>query len=114
MLVRRQQRLHQDFVCGLIDRVKTVGSRLVGSKHTKVFVTQVQLHDVAQKFSELPSRFGQYSSRLWHAYLIGLEVRHLEVLQQNASVGMWISTHSSRSPRRKLRQLRQQRSIGVK
>ena len=79
---------------------------LVRAEQAEVLAVQVQLHDVAQEPAHFPRRFGGGCARARHLDGVVAEVRHLEIAQQQAAVGVRIVAHAAMTRRAPVRQFR--------
>ena len=66
---------------------------LVGAEQAQVLAVQVLLHDVPEKPAHLAGRFGVDCPRAGHFDGIVAEVRHLQVSEQQAAVGVRVVAH---------------------
>ena len=93
--------LGHPFLAGdFVDGFQPVGCRLVRSEQPEILLVEIELHHVAQKFSENPRRFRLDAARLRTRHGIVVEVRHRQRHQQFAAIGVRIGAHAAMAGRR--------------
>ena len=97
---------HPRLLARLVDGLQPVGGRLVGPDAE---ARHVQLHDVAQELAERPRVFALHGAARRDVNRILAEVRQLQVLAQEAAVGVRVGAHAAGAARRELLQLQSRR-----
>ncbi len=82
-----------------------VGVVLVGAEQAEVARVHVGLHDVAQERAHHARRFGNLGAWRLRLDCIVAEVRHAQLAQELAAVGVRIVAHATRALRRQRREL---------
>ncbi len=82
-------------VGGLKNRAQKVRERLIGTENPEIALILIQLLHVAQELAENESILALDSTRRRHRHRVGVEVRHAEVAQQSAAIGVRIGAHPS-------------------
>ena len=95
------------------ERFQAIGKRLVGAEDPEVALLQVQLRHVAQERSQqVRVAFRQGAGRR-HVHGVIAEIRHVQIVQQQASVGVGIGAHAPVAVRGKFGQFRSQAALLV-
>ena len=76
------------------ESLKAVGERLVGAKYPEIALLAVQLHHIAQERPEYMGIADTRRTRRRHLGRILAEIRHAQVAQQHATVGVGIRAHT--------------------
>src|ERR1700724_2015867 len=90
-----------DFVNGL----QSIRRGLVRAKESEIMFVEIELHHVAQEFSENPRRFRLDAAGLKHCHGVIMEVRHRYRLQQFAAIGMRVGAPAAMTRRRERSEL---------
>ena len=90
-----------------------VGVVLVRAEQPEIARFHVQLHDVAQKNPHDPRRLGGRGAGRRNVDGVLPEIRHPQIVQQDAAVGMRIGAHAPRAGRRKRGQFRREAAVLV-
>jgi hypothetical protein len=91
--------------------LQAVGERLVRAKDPEIPLLTVQLRHVAQKGSEHMRVADAAHAWLGHRFRVVAEIRHPQVAQQHAAVGVGIRAHASFALGRKFGQFRFQAAL---
>ena len=86
-------RLHQNFAGHFVQRIQPVGSGFIGTEYPEVFRIQVQLHHVTQKSAEHPGGFRKLRTRLRNLHGVVAKIRHEQILEQQAAIGVRVCAH---------------------
>ena len=92
-------------------RSEPVRDRLIGCKDAKVSARGVQSDHVAQIPAEHACVLGLHGARLGHLDGVGPKVRQLEIVKQQAAVGVRIGAHAALARGRERAQLRPQPAL---
>ena len=106
VVVALQDLLHRTPIGDLEDRVPTVRCGLIRGENPEI--VRVQLQHVPQELALYPRGLGFHGARLRHGDCVVAEVRHAQLAQQDAAVGMRIGAHASLAGRRQIRQFGKQ------
>ena len=87
-----QQVGHPGLLAHLVDRLQAVGGGLVRAEDAEV--RHVVAHHVAQEFAQRPGVLVQHLAGLRHVHRVVAEVRQLQLLAQQAAVGVRIGAHA--------------------
>ena len=90
---------------------EAVGDRLVGAEDPEIALLAVQLRDVAQEAPEHVRVADAAHSRRGHVDRVVAEIRHPQVAQQQAAVGVRIRAHAAFAFGRQLGQFRLQAAL---
>ena len=90
---------------------QTVGERFVGAKDPKIPLLAVQLRHIAQETPEHVCVADAAHARRWHVDRVVAEIRHPQVAQKNAAVGVGIRAHALFALGRKFGQFRFQAAL---
>jgi hypothetical protein len=93
------------------ERFQAVRERLVGAKDAEVPLLTVQLLHIAQETPEHMRVADTAHSRRGHIGRVVTEIRHPQVAQQNATVGVGIRAHAPFALGRKFGQFRFQAAL---
>ena len=77
--------------------VQAVGRGFVGSEDAEIVGSVVELDDVAQHVAEHARRLGDLAPGFGTVDGVGAEIRQVQVLQQQAAVGVRIRAHAARA-----------------
>ena len=103
------QRLGHPGAVGDFEHVlPAVGVGLVRADQAEVLAVQVHLHDVAEELAHDPRRLRVRGAGAGHLDGIVPEVGHLQILEQQAAVGVRVRAHALLALGRQLGQLRDQ------
>src|SRR5215471_4929045 len=91
----RLKALHPDAVSSLEDSVQTVGRCLVGTNQTKISISCIELHDVAQKRANNTRRLRLRRPRRRDCYGIGVKVRQPKLTPEQTTIGVRVEPHAS-------------------
>ena len=83
-----------------------IGVGFVRAEDAEVLGVQVQLHDVAQEFAQDARGLGVHSAGRRHVHGVVAEIGHLQILEQQAAVGVRVGAHAPLALGRQLGQLR--------
>ena len=86
---------------------------LVRAEQAEVLALQVLLHDVAEELAHHPRRLGGGRAGAGHLDRVVAEVRHLQVAQQQAAVGVRVVAHPAVALRSQLGQFGLEPALGV-
>ena len=92
---------------GFKDCLQAIGHRLIRTEDAKIALVLIELFHVAQEFSQYARVLGIDGPRCRHAYSMGVEVRHAQITQQKAAIGVRICAHPPIACRRQFGQFRQ-------
>ena len=92
---------------------ETVRGGLVRAEHTKIPAIEIELHHVAQVFSEVARGFSLDAAGLRQGDGVVAEVRQRQRTQQLAAIGMRVGAHASVAGRGKSRQLLAELAVPV-
>ena len=95
-------------------RAQAVGGRLVGGEDAEVARVHVLAHDVAHERAEHGHVLRLDGAGRRHGLLIRAEVRHAQLAQQQAAVGVGVRAHAALPLRREGLQLGDERAVVVK
>ena len=90
-----QQVRHPDLLADLIDRLQAVRGRLVRAEHAEV--GHVVAHHVAQELAQRLGVLVQHFAGLLHLHRVVAEIRQLQLLAQQAAVGVRVGAHAARA-----------------
>ena len=97
----------------LEDRVQAIGKRFVGAKDSEIALLPVELGHVAQEHAQFMGVGRLHGAWGRHVHRVVPKVRHDEVAQQQAPVGVGIRTHAAFAFGREFRQFRFQFALLV-
>ncbi len=80
MLILRDGRLHPSPVGYLEQGAETIGGSLIRPEYTKVSLSHIALHHVAQELSHHARRLPRHAPGPWHVHRIVAKVRQAQVL----------------------------------
>ena len=92
-------------------RLQSIGERLVRAKDPEIALLRIQFFDIAQETTEHMRVADAAIARRSHVNRVIAEIRHAQVAQQHAAVGVGIGAHASFALRGKFRQLRFQSAL---
>jgi hypothetical protein len=95
------------------DRAEQVRQRLIRSEDAEIARLLIQLHDISQELAEHHRILPVHRAGRRDMHRMIAEVRHFQIVQQNAPVGVGIGAHSPIADRRQLGQLRIQPAVRV-
>jgi len=95
----------------LKESFQAVGERFVRAEDPENPLLTVQLHHIAQKAPEHMCIADAACTGGWHVDRVLAEIRHPQVPQQNAAVGVGIRAHPPSAPGRKLGEFRFQAAL---
>ena len=93
--------------------LQAVGERLVRTKDPEIALLTVQLGHIAQERPEHMRVADAEHSRRGHGFGVVAEIRHAQVAQQHAAVGMRIRAHASFALGRQFGQFRFQAALRI-
>jgi hypothetical protein len=100
-----------EFLAHLVDGVELVGAVLIGTEYSEV--DRVFPHYIAQQHSQRPGVSEPELTWFRHIRGVATEIRHAQVLAQQAAVGVGIGAHPPWSFRGQCLQLRHQAPLGI-
>ena len=100
-------------VRGLKDAVQAVGVRLVRAEGAEIALGGVELIDVAHEFAQLGHVLRLHRAGEGHVYRIIAEIRHPQVAEELAAVGVGVGAHAPLAARREVQQVRHRHAVGV-
>ena len=95
------------------DRAQEIRERLIGTEDTEITLILIQLGHVAQELTQHERILAVHGTRRRHIHRVVVEVRHAQVAQQNAAVGVGIGAHPPVALRRQLGQFRHESAIFI-
>ena len=75
------------------NRAQKIRDRLIGTEDTEITLFLIQLGHVTQELTQHQSILALDGARRRHIHRVGVEVRHAQVAQQNAAVGVRVGAH---------------------
>ncbi len=92
----------------LKDRSQEIRDRLIGTEDPEVALILIQLDHVTQEPAQYERILRLNHAGCRHVHRVDVEVRHAQIAQQNAAVGVGIGSHPSLAFRRQFGQFRQE------
>ena len=93
------------------NRAQEIRERLIGTEDTEITLILIQLGHVTQELTQHERILAVNGAGRRHIHRVVAEVRHAQVAQQNAAVGVRIGAHPPVALRRQLGQFRHQPAI---
>ena len=93
--------------------LQAVGERLVGTEDAEIPLLAVQLHHIAQERPEHMGVADSRRTRRGYVFRVVAEIRHPQITQQHAAVGMGIGAHASFAPGSQFGQFRFQAALAL-
>ena len=95
------------------DRAQEIREGLIGTEDAEVALILIQLGHVAQELPEYKRILAVHGAGRRHGDRVSVEVRHAQVAQQKAAVGVGIGAHPPVALRRQLGQFRHEAAISI-
>ena len=93
------------------DRAQKIRECLIGTEDTEIPLILIQLGDIAQELTQHERILAVHGAGRRHIHRVVAEVRHSQIAQQNAAVGVRIGAHAPVALRRQVGQFRHEPAI---
>ncbi len=97
----------------LKNRAQEIRDCLIGTEDSEITLILIQLGHIAQERTQHLRILGVHRAGRRHVHRVDVEVRHAQVAQQNAAVGMGIASHPTVALRCKFGQFRHESPIFI-
>ena len=95
------------------NRAQKIRERLIGTEDAEITLILIQLGHVAQELAQHERILAVHGAGRRHIHRVDVEVRHAQVAQQNAAVGVRIGAHPPVALRRQFGQFRHEPAIFI-
>ena len=95
------------------NRAQEIRECLIGTEDTEITLILIQLGHVAQEVTQHERVLGVHGAGRRHIHRVDAEVRHAQIAQQNAAVGVRIGAHPPVALRRQFGQFRHEPAIFI-